>query len=168
MVPVGYVYESTECHPNGKSQIRRWLGPAPDVGTAMAYKILKSNGWMVHRGTVRAWTPEEVANPALQKQQEEFMAAIHSRMGRAAELADFPQAELTPDFQYYADDDKAGFTGNPDEIEDVEIPTPETQDTYVGVSLELPFGDGLTQGKVTKRARDNDSNIIGRAHDNPI
>ena len=89
-------------------------------------------------------------------------------MGRAAEPADFPQAELTPDFQYYADDDEDGFTGNPDEIEDVEIPTPEAQDNYVGGSLELPFGDGLAQGKVTNRARDNDGNVIGRAHDNPI
>ena len=33
---------------------------------------------------------------------------------------------------------------------------------------ELPFGDGLAQGIVTKRARDNDGNVIGRAHDNPI
>ena len=80
----------------------------------MTYKILKSNGWTVHRGIVRAWTPKEVVNPALQKNREEFMAAIHSHMGRAAEPADFPRAELTPDFQYYADDDENGFTGNPD------------------------------------------------------
>ena len=142
--------------------------PAPDVGTAMTYKILKSNGWMVHRGTVRAWTPEEIANPALQKQQDDFMAAIHSHMGRAAEPADFPEADLTPDLPYYADDDEDGFTGNPDEVEDVEIPTPEAQDNYLGGSLKLSFGDGLAQGRFTKRARDNDGNVIGRAHDNQI
>ena len=142
--------------------------PAPDVGTAMTYKILKSNGWMVHRGTVRVWTPEDIANPALQKRQDNFMAAIHSHMGRAAESTDFPEADLTPDFPYNADDDEDCFTGNPDEVEDVEIPTPEAQDNYVDVSLALPFGDGLAQGKVTKRARDNDGNVIGRAHDNPI
>ena len=96
------------------------------------------------------------------------MAAIHSHMGRAAEPADFPRAELTPDFQYYANDDENGFTGNPDEIEDVEIPTPEAQDNCVGVSLELPLGDDVAQGNVTKRARGNDGNVIGRAHDNPI
>ena len=96
------------------------------------------------------------------------MAAMHSHMGRATEPVNFAQAESTPDFQYYADDDEDGFTGNPDEIEDVEIPTPEAQDNYVGVSLELPFGDGLAQGRVTKRARDNDGNVIGWAHDNPI
>ena len=38
----------------------------------------------------------------------------------------------------------------------------------MGVSPELPFGDGLVQGRVTNRARDNDGNVIGRAHDNPI
>ena len=89
-------------------------------------------------------------------------------MGRAAEPADFPWAELTPDFRYYADDDENGFTGNLDENEDIEIPTPDAQDNYAGVSLEMPLRDGLAQGKVTKRARDNDGNVIGRAHDNPI
>ena len=35
-------YEPTECYPNGKPQIGRWLGPAPDVGIAVTYKILKT------------------------------------------------------------------------------------------------------------------------------
>ena len=38
----------------------------------------------------------------------------------------------------------------------------------MGVSPELPFGDGLVQGRVTNRARDNDGNVIGRAHGSPI
>ena len=38
----------------------------------------------------------------------------------------------------------------------------------MSLSLELPFGDGLAQGRVTKRARENDDNVIGRAHDNPM
>ena len=38
----------------------------------------------------------------------------------------------------------------------------------MSLSLELPFGDGLAQGRVTKRARDNDGNVIGGAHENPI
>ena len=41
-------------------------------------------------------------------------------------------------------------------------------DNYVGVRVELPLGKGMAQGRVTKRARDNDNNPIGRAHDNPI
>ena len=46
--------------------------------------------------------------------------------------------------------------------------TPEAQDNYVGVALELPLGDGMAQGRVTKRVRDNDGNVIGRANENPI
>ena len=59
------------------------------------------------------------------------MAAVHSHIGRAAEPADFPQAELTTEFQYYADGVENGFTGNPDKIEDVEILAPEAEDNYV-------------------------------------
>ena len=99
-------YEPTECYPKGKPQIGRWLEPAPDVGTATTYKILKDNGWMIHKETVRAWAPKEIANPALQKNQDDFMAAIHSHMGRAAKPADFPEADLTPDFSYYTADDE--------------------------------------------------------------
>ena len=47
-------YEPTDCYPDGKAQIGRWLGPAPVVSTAMSYKALKATGWFAHRGTVRA------------------------------------------------------------------------------------------------------------------
>ena len=59
------------------------------------------------------------------------MVVIHGHMGRAAEPDDFPEAEMTPDFPYYANDDEDGFTGNPYEIEDVEIPTPEKMTMWV-------------------------------------
>ena len=59
------------------------------------------------------------------------MAAIHSHMGRADKPADFPEADLAPYFPHYADDDEDGYTGNPDEIEDVEIPTPEKMTMWV-------------------------------------
>ena len=42
----------------------------------------------------------------MQKNQDDFMAAIHSHMGRAAKPADFPEADLTPDFSYYTADDE--------------------------------------------------------------
>ena len=32
----------------------------------------------------------------------------------------------------------------------------------------MPRGQGLAQGRVLKRARDNDDNVIGRANENPI
>ena len=32
----------------------------------------------------------------------------------------------------------------------------------------MPRGQGLVQGRVLKRARDNDNNVIGHANENPI
>ena len=106
----------------------------------MSYKILRATGWFIHRGTVRAWTPEEESNPVLQQKQKEFMDRIFDNLGRVAPPTDFPRADLTSDFPYYAGGIEDGFTGNPDKIEDLELPTPEAQDNYVGVSLELPRG----------------------------
>ena len=65
----------------------------------------------------------------------------------------------------HADKDDDGFEGTPD---DILLPTPEINDNYVGVCVDLPLSDGMAQGKVTKRARDNDGNPIGRANENPI
>ena len=47
-------------------------------------------------------------------------------------------------------------------------PTPEASDNYVGSILQLPRGQGLAQGRVLKRLRDNDDNVICRANENPI
>ena len=57
-----------------------------------------------------------------------------------------------------------GFEGTPD---DVLLPALEMNDNYVGARVELPLGDGMAQGRVAKRARDNDGNPLGRANDTP-
>ena len=82
-------YEPTESYPSTTAQIGRWLGPAIDVGTAMTYKILKSNSWDVCRGAVRAWTPEKEGNPDLLKLRENVMTDIYDNRGRAAKPHDF-------------------------------------------------------------------------------
>ena len=46
-----------------KFQVGRWLGPAVDVGSALTYKILKSNGQVVPRSTIRHLTTDELTNP---------------------------------------------------------------------------------------------------------
>ena len=102
-------YEPDSKYPDTKAQIGRWLGPADDVGNALTYKILKSNGWFVCRGTVRAWTPEEEANSVLLAKRKAFMDGIYDNMGRAAVPADFPDGDLTPEFPYYAEGNEDGL-----------------------------------------------------------
>ena len=95
------------------------MGPAINVGTAKTYKILRFNGHFVCRGTVRAWTPKEEANPALLAQREEFMKSVFDKVGPSVQKGDFPIKDLTPEFEPYADEDEDGMVGSPDELEEV-------------------------------------------------
>ena len=90
----------------------------------MTYNIQKSNSYYVCRSTVRAWIPKEEANPDLLRARDEFMTRLNDELGRLAEAHDFPLEDLTPEFLYYADWIEDSFTGCPDEIDLVEVPTP--------------------------------------------
>ena len=45
--------DSQATFPETKFQVGRWIGPAIDVGSALTYKILKSNGQVVLRLTIK-------------------------------------------------------------------------------------------------------------------
>ena len=162
-------YQPMEQYPESKLHVGRWLGPATDVGTAMTYKILLPTGGFVCRSTVRAWTPLEEADPVRMAERTSFMTQLNSAIGPACVLDDFPANDLTPEFEPYADThDEDGFEGTPDEIPETPVPTPEASDVYVGAAVKLPRAGRDSIGRVKKRARDNDGNVIGRAHDKPI
>ena len=158
-------HEPTLSYPQDKMVIGRYLGPAIDVGSALTHKVLKSNGEFVSRTTVRPWTLQEEADPVDVADAEAYMVQLKESLGPACIISDFPEQYHTPENEYYADDDQEdGFEGSPDELP----PTPEVGDNYVGAQLELPRGDAIMQGRVVKRARDNDGNPIGRSSTNPI
>ena len=48
--------DSKATFPETKFHVVRWLGPAVDVGSNLTYKILKSNGQVVPRSTIRHLT----------------------------------------------------------------------------------------------------------------
>ena len=114
-------YEPNATYPDDKCFMGCWLGPAVDVGSAMAYKVQKSSDQFVCRSSVRPWTPEEEANPGLLREREAFMARLKDNLGRPAKEVDFSLEELIPEYLYYADDDEDGFTGCPDELDPVEL-----------------------------------------------
>ena len=74
-------YEPPLSYPDDNMCIERYVGPAIDVGTAMAYKILKPNGEYVCRSTVCPWTRAEETNPALLSERETFMRQATEALG---------------------------------------------------------------------------------------
>ena len=103
------LFQLKETYPDEKIFIGRWLGPAIDVGTSVTYKILRPDDGYVCRSTLRSWTSNEEANPVILAKRVSFMNQLNSCIGHAAKLSDFPLNDLTPEFEYYADDVEDGF-----------------------------------------------------------
>ena len=55
--------DNTTSYPYNKQTLGRYIGPATDVGSAMCYKIIRSDGQIAFRTTVRSLTLSERANP---------------------------------------------------------------------------------------------------------
>jgi hypothetical protein len=81
--------------PVSKIQLGRDLGAAIDIGPAMARKILKKNGSLMYRASVRPLTPDEIQSPTEKKEREEFEVAIENKFGASMEKSDFKDA---PDY----------------------------------------------------------------------
>ena len=140
------------------------LMPAIDVGSSLCYKILKEDGNISFRTTVRSLTLNELVKPSHIKQRDRFNTHISDRLGAASTKMYFEPYDLTPDFVYYEDTDSPIQEGSPEKI----LPTPEINDNFVNVEIMLSRGDEMAMGRVTKRASDSDSNPLGTAHKNPI
>ena len=54
----------------------RYLGPSMDIGPAMTAKILKPNGQVVHRSTLRPLTRDEWEDPLEIQERKEFDEAV--------------------------------------------------------------------------------------------
>ena len=52
-------YHDVESYPKDSVKLGRWLGIAHSVGSAMTYWILKDNGMIIPRSTVRPLTNDE-------------------------------------------------------------------------------------------------------------
>ena len=147
----------------------RDLGPAIDIGPAYTRKVLKANGQVIYRSTVRALTPDEMKDPEEIKAREDFDASILDKLGEATTWEDLEDdRELdTPVLPSYKDSSGGANTYMADE-DDVYSATPDTIDKYVGAEVLLPTGDGTGKGRVCGRKRNQEGNPIGRAHKNPV
>ena len=158
--------DSAQQFPDDVLVLGRYLGPSIDVGPALAAKILKSNGQIVCRSTYRELTSDELEDDVVKDAMKAFDQSILNKLGPGSKVDDFSVMEDmdTPVHQYYEDDDEVALDPLPEELE----PTPEVGDNYLNAEIMLPRGGSMAKGKVVKRKRNVDGNLIGRAHPNPI
>ena len=83
--------------------VGRWLGPVVDVGSALTYKILKSNGEVVPHLTIRHLTLDELTHPDHISTRKAFDDTIIQKIGVPATENDSDKDYLTPTYEYYDD-----------------------------------------------------------------
>ena len=154
-------YYDPVAFPNKREFLGRWLGPADHVGQALCYHLLKDNGQIIARSSVRALTPEELADPEEIQAREEFTKNVTPFLGEFDETLvqnipnDEPEHALAPD----------------DPPNDLTPPSADTErvgiDPLIHASIILPRGDRSELGRVIDRKRNADGLYIGRKHKMP-
>jgi hypothetical protein len=81
-----------------KIQLGRDLGAAIDIGPAMMRKILKQNGSVMYRSSVRPLTQDEIQSPAEIKERDKFDISIKKKFGPAMNKDDFQNDPDYADF----------------------------------------------------------------------
>ncbi len=162
--------DNAVAYPDDKLILGKYLGPSIDVGPAMTARIMKANGEILDRSTLRRLTPEEEADPVLTKEKEVFLERVYSRWGDKTKVSDLGAECLNlvtdPDNFDPWEDPEAG-PNFPDLKEELD-PTPEYGDVYLNAEILFSLGGEQQRGIVRKRKRDADGNPMGREHQNPI
>jgi hypothetical protein len=143
-----------------------------DIVPAMAGKVLKKNGHVMYRPSIRSPTPDEIQSPTEQKEREEFDTALEKKyelpMNEAyfkddPDYADF----LTPTYDCY-EDGEVPASKMPD-IDDVKSQDDvDTYGQYVGAQVRVPIGDEIRTGKVVQKKFELDGTLRGLANANSI
>jgi hypothetical protein len=88
----------------------RDLGAAIDIGPAMTRNILKKNGKVMYRSSIRSLTLDELQSTTELKERQEFDDSIEEKFGPAMKKSDVEEDPdyadfVTPTFDCYEDDE---------------------------------------------------------------
>jgi hypothetical protein len=132
--------DTGQSFPDSKEWLGRDLGPAIDIVPAMSCKVLKINGEVKLRVSVRGLNLDKIQSPYEQKRRQEYDEAIKMKLGKGMQDYEF---KLDPDFadfvtppcDCYKDKKEPAFQ-IPD-IDDLDERDVDIYDQYVGASVQL-------------------------------
>jgi hypothetical protein len=117
----------------------------------MSCKVLKSNGEIEHRNSIRQLAPQEHDSEALSARHAEFDASATKALGSPIEPSDLEHSEgpsisfVTPTCEPCEDDEQPG--GEAPDVDDFDV---EEWDACIMSQVRLPKGDGFHLGVVRK------------------
>ena len=163
--------------PFNKEVLGRVLGPARGEGNEMAQWVLKANGNVIPRRTVRPLQVAEIHSETEKKKRKLFDELIERRWGTSINPPKALQRQSTDDLE-----DSFDYTGDIAEdanvlesiIEDAQdsrgrlLNQQPAYDRIINAEVQLQLGDSVAVGKVRKRAIGPEGVTTGVYHDNPI
>ena len=170
-----YYHEHKAKFPYQREVLGRVLGPARGEGNEMAQWVLKANGYVVPRRTIRPLKPEEVRSEEEAKKRAIFDALVEKKHGSSLIHPEKRKSKDKNDdetFLEYSDWDE-----EPRIIPDIEDQLDATgkilnqqplYDSMLNAEVLMNSGNGLAKGKVKQRAQGADGRTIGTYDDNPI
>ena len=153
-----YYRKQTGKFPYLTEMLGRVLGPSDGRGNEMSQWILRVDGIVIPRQTVRPLTQSELDSPVEKTKRKAFDEAISRKLGNSWSK---PPKDLDPaDFIPYADDDEEAH---------VMLDTDNQQyDALVNAEVLLPHRDKMTHATVVAQHLDSDGQEKGRSDPNPI
>jgi hypothetical protein len=126
---MGSLPDTSVKYPDDTMVLGHDLGPAIDIGPAMTREVLKGNGKVIYRSTVRGLTLDEMADKTMKKEREKFNESVEKSLGDSFKYEDFfndPELESlgTPSFEPY-EDDEGRLAPMPEDDDDAD---PDTYD----------------------------------------
>jgi hypothetical protein len=123
----------------------------------MAQWVLKANGNVVPRRSLRPLSVAETHSPVVSKQQKIYDALVEGRWGTSMSAP--PKESSDNTFEEYEDDDE-----EPRIIPEFE----DTVDRLINAEVQLQLGDEMCSGKVVRRSLGPDGRTAGMYDDNPM
>ena len=159
-----------------QAKIGRWLGIAHRIGSDMTYWILTESGKVIARSTVQHITTTDMSADAMKTRMSTFDTNLLTRLDDENFQLDFPnhvfylQDEHTPDTDPLADIPTDAEYGDmiqhpKDDADNIEF---DTFDQYLGAEFLINSNGETAMATVTKRAKDNEGNAIGKRNSNPL
>ena len=164
-----YFREHTTQFPHNQEVLGRVLGPARGEGNKMAQWVLKANGLVVPRRSVRPLHQSEVHSPSEQSKRHAFDILIERRYGNSIAAPTTP-AEGCETTEPYEDDGQQQFT-IPD-IEDLVDSTGRlinqcpAYDRIINAEVQMQLDEQMMKGTVKRRVLGPDGRTTGKYDDN--
>jgi hypothetical protein len=162
--------EHTAKFPFNREVLGRVLGPAKGEGNEMAQWILKANGNVVPRRTLRSLNTAELHSRTEAKKRTIYDALITRRWGTSMSAP--PEETEENSFNEYSDDDEeARIIPDVEDTVDANGQLLEQHPMYdriINAEVQLQLGNELSLGKVVRHALGPDGVTTGSYADNPM